>query len=81
MGTRENYQRTLLAACYVLGDENALAARLHCPLRSVLDWLLGEVPVPTDVFLRAVDIVTASNGRFIEDTTVFLEQVRKRNGF
>jgi len=79
MGSRRNCQRILLAACSIVGDEVALAARLHRPLSSTLDWLLGDVAVPTDVFLTAVDIVTEHNGRFIGDTSVYLREVRRRN--
>ena len=50
MGMRDTYQRTLVRACLVVGDETALAQRLGVPLPSLVDWLLGDRPVPADVF-------------------------------
>ncbi|MBV9359955.1 MAG: hypothetical protein JO292_01065 [Betaproteobacteria bacterium] len=44
-----------------------------------MDWLLGEVPVPVEVFLRAVDIVIAANKETMADSKALLEQIRKRH--
>ena len=68
MGTRDTYQKTLVQACIVAGDETALAAKLGVPVTTVVDWLLGIRPAPTDMFLRAVDVVLVSNKQHIEDT-------------
>jgi DNA-binding NarL/FixJ family response regulator len=59
MGTRGTYQKVLVQACLAVGDEATLARRLDVPLPSLVDWLLGHGTLPTDVFLRAVEIVLA----------------------
>ncbi|MBV9190277.1 MAG: hypothetical protein JOZ85_07325 [Betaproteobacteria bacterium] len=76
---RETHHRTLMRACLIAGDEVTLASRLHVPLPSLVDWLLGEVPVPVEVFLRAVDIVIAANKETMADSKALLEQIRKRH--
>jgi hypothetical protein len=35
--------------------------------------------VPTDVFLRAVDIVLASHKKQVDDNRAFLDQIRRRH--
>ncbi len=59
MTTRHTYQRTLLKACQLLGDEIELARQMGVPVRHVLEWLLGVRPLPPAAFLRAVDVVYA----------------------
>ena len=73
------YRRTLMEACNIAGNETALAKRLHKPKPKVVCWLLGSASVPDDVFLQAVDIVTASKKRHIEDADLFVRQIRRRN--
>ena len=79
MGTRENYQSALIGACMMLGDESKLAMRLQQPVTRVVDWMLGYRPIPTSVFLAAVDIVIEENQLRIADARVFLDEVRRRN--
>lgn len=79
MGMRDTYQRTLVRACLVLGDESALAERLGVPLPSLVDWLLGERPVPADVFLSATDIVLQAQKQQVRDNRAFLEDIRRRH--
>ena len=78
MGMRDTYQRTLMRACLVLGDEAALARRLGVPVPAVVDWLLGEKPVPTQVFLEVADIVLGAHKQQVRDNQAFLEEVRRR---
>lgn len=59
MGTRDTYQKVLVQACLAAGDEETLAKKLDVPLSNLVDWLLGHRKLPTDVFLRAVEIVLA----------------------
>ena len=80
MGSRDTYRRTLVRACIAAGDESALAEQLGVEAKDVVNWLLGDKPVPTDVFLRAVDVVVTTHTKHIEDVRGFLEQVRHRNG-
>ena len=79
MGTRDTYQHTLLKACLVAGDESALAKKLGVPVSKAIDWLLGDEPMPTEIFLRAVDIVLASNKAQIEANRRLLEEIRRRH--
>jgi len=79
MGHRDTYQKTLVQALIVAGDETALAAKLGVPVMSVVDWLLGDKQVPIDMFLRAVDVVLASNKQHIEDTRALIAHIRERH--
>jgi DNA-binding transcriptional regulator YdaS (Cro superfamily) len=65
----------------IAGDETELAKRLGVPVPAVVDWLLGNRPVPTDIFLRAVDVVLAASKQHVEAVSEFLEQVRRRQGY
>jgi hypothetical protein len=78
MGTRDTYHKTLIRACIVAGDETELATQLGVPVAAVVDWLLGDRPVPVAIFLRAVDLVVASNKEHIEAVRDFLDKVRRR---
>ena len=79
MGTRDTYQKALIQACIVAGDETALAAKLGVPVMTVVDWLLGEKQVPVDMFLRTVDILLASNKQHIEDTRALIAHILQRH--
>jgi hypothetical protein len=51
------YSRTLVRAARIVGGEAELALRLNISA-SILDlWIMGRVVPPTEVFLKAVDIV------------------------
>jgi hypothetical protein len=79
MGTRAAYQRVIIHACIACGDEAAFAEAIGTPVSEVVDWLLGERPVPPHYYLKAVDIVLASNRKQVSDNRRFLEQVRSRH--
>lgn len=77
--SKGTYHRALIDACTILGDETALAARLDQPVGRVVDWLMGTVPVPVKTFHLCVDILISSHRRGIDETEVFLAEVRRRN--
>ena len=77
MGTRDTYQKTLMKACIVSGDETALANKLGVPVGTVVSWLLGDAPMPTEMFLRAVDIVLASTKQHVADTHALLDRIKQ----
>jgi hypothetical protein len=78
VGTRDTYQRTLLKACIITGDETLLAEKLAVPVAFVIDWLLGNTSMPPEIFLRAVDIVLGCSQQQVQDTNALLERIRSR---
>jgi DNA-binding CsgD family transcriptional regulator len=76
MGTRDIYQRTLVRACAVAGDETALAKRLGVPVERLVGWLLGNSALPVDVFLRALDIVLTRSKQQVRQNHAYLERIR-----
>ena len=50
---------TLARAAYILGGFEPLRRYLHVPAVLLALWMSGVEPAPTDVFLKAVDIVEA----------------------
>ena len=86
MSVRETYHWALVRACLAVGDEVALAKQLHVPLPSLVGWLLGDAPVPAQVFLCAVDLLIAANRQtlvhnqeFLERSEKLLDELRKRH--
>ena len=53
------YVRTLRRAAEIVGGAEALALQLEVSSADLATWLAGTGTVPQEVFLRAVDIVTA----------------------
>ena len=51
------YTKVLHRACQIAGGVEHLAARLRVPVPTLFRWLDGEAEPPTQVFLKAVDIV------------------------
>ena len=49
--------RTLRRALATLGSEERLAAELQVSVVDVASWLSGERIAPSDVFIKALDIV------------------------
>lgn len=56
---QEVYGRTLRRAAEIAGGVRELAARMNVPLDDMWCWTQGVRPIPQEIFLRAVDIVTA----------------------
>lgn len=52
------YARTLRRAGEIVGPKE-LAVRLGVPFDDLWQWMQGTKRAPTDVFLKAVDIVVA----------------------
>jgi hypothetical protein len=85
MGTRDTYHEALVRACILAGDETQLAKRLNVPLSALVDWLLGDKPVPPDIFLRAVDLLLTAQKQHakavqaqVEATRDFVDSLRRR---
>jgi hypothetical protein len=79
MGVWATRQRTVLRACAIAGDEVKLAELLGVPVQEVVDWVLGNVTVPTAQFLALVDIVLDDNRKGIELNRDFIQRVRERH--
>ena len=77
MASRDTYQKVLLRACWIAGDETTLGHRLGVSPETVTTWLLGEAPIPTYVFLKAVDIVLAGSQNDTKRNRDFLRRVRE----
>jgi DNA-binding transcriptional regulator YdaS (Cro superfamily) len=56
----ETYRNVLIYATAMVGGEQSLAERLGVSAQQILDWTTGIEPIPTAVFLKAVDVVTAA---------------------
>ena len=65
-------------ACAIAGDETKLAQELRVPVSRLVGWLLGDMEVPTDTFLKAVDIVLANTKVKITETRAMLEEIKRR---
>jgi DNA-binding transcriptional regulator YiaG len=53
--------RTLRRALATLGSEERLAAELHVSVVDVASWLSGERIAPSEVFIKALDIVARTH--------------------
>ncbi len=53
------YTQTLRRASEIVGGINELGMKLGVSAFDIERWLLGQAAIPPDVFLRAVDIVSA----------------------
>jgi hypothetical protein len=60
VGDREIYVNTLKYALAIAGSEVALSVRLRVPVAKLQIWLKRVEPVPTAVFLDAVDVIAAA---------------------
>jgi hypothetical protein len=55
--------RTLRRALATVGSEERLAAELNVSPLTLVSWLVGEKPAPSDVFIAALDIVASGRTR------------------
>jgi hypothetical protein len=78
MGTRDTYQKVLLQACVIAGDEAKLAKALGVSVSDVVDWVLGAGQCPNDVFLRAVDLVLGGTSARLTETRAMLDAIKRR---
>jgi len=53
------HARTLKRAAQIAGGYLQLGTQLGVPTADVASWAEGTKPVPEEMFLRAIDIVTA----------------------
>jgi DNA-binding transcriptional regulator YdaS (Cro superfamily) len=53
------YSRTLRRAAHILGGADKLATELQVSPTNLALWMQGTGVPPSDVFLQAVDLVTA----------------------
>jgi len=56
-------QRTLSRAADALGSMERLAEALQVTQAVLADWVAGEAAVPTDAYLKALDIVARGRPR------------------
>jgi hypothetical protein len=63
MPQRETYRKTLEQAAAIAGGELNLSVRLKVPMSILQNWLAGSDAVPDDVFLAAVDLISAEKLR------------------
>jgi hypothetical protein len=75
----ESDRRMLVQACIVVGDETVLAERLQVSVKVVVDWLLGDAPVPLEVFPSVVDIVLSATRKQVEDNGALIERIKGRH--
>ena len=71
----ETYRNTLTYALAIAGNERALAERLGVNVQEILNWMMGIEPVPTKVFLKAVDVVLAATAEDIRRSREVLIQL------
>ena len=56
----QTYRNILSYAAAIAGNEQVLAERIGVHLQQLLRWTSGIEPVPADIFLRAVDVVSTA---------------------
>jgi hypothetical protein len=78
MAGGDTYRMTLMRACVLVGGEGQLARKFGVPEKRIVEWLLGEIPLPGDVFLRAVDVVLAYNTQHVQESKAALEAIKQR---
>lgn len=77
MSDNEIYRSTLTYALSIAGSERKLAERLGVKIPEVLNWTMGIQHVPTDIFLKAVDVVLAATADEIRHSREVLIQLKK----
>ena len=76
MSHGETYRSTLTYALAIAGSEQRLAERLGVKVPQVLNWLWGIEPIPTDVFLKAVDVVASATSEEIWRSREMLQKYK-----
>jgi hypothetical protein len=80
---RETYRNTITYALSIVGgSERMLAERLGVRMGELVNFLAGVEEVPTDIFLKAVDVVLAATADDIRIARTVLEKLKceKRAG-
>ena len=74
---RETYRNTVTYALSIVGgSERMLAEKLGVRLGDLINYLTGVEEVPTEVFLRAVDVVLAATAEDIRHARTILEKLK-----
>jgi hypothetical protein len=74
---REIYRNTITYALSIVGgSERALAEKLDVRVGELVNFLTGVEEVPTDTFLKAVDVVLAATAEDIRRARSILETLR-----
>jgi len=58
-GMSSVYARALKRAAEIVGGETEFARQLSIPAATLRRWTTGETTPPMEVFLKAVDVITA----------------------
>jgi hypothetical protein len=76
---RETYRTTITyALSIVAGSETLLAQRLGIEVGELVNYLAGVETAPTDVFLKAVDVVLGATAEDLKHSRSILEQIRNK---
>lgn len=76
MADGDTYRDLLTYALAIAGNERALAERLGVKVPQVLNWTAGIEPIPTAIFLKAVDVVLASTAEDIRRSRETLRRLK-----
>lgn len=76
MAHSETYRNTLTYALAIAGNERLLAERLGVKVQQVLNWTMGIEQVPTNIFLKAVDVVLAATADDIKRSRATLDKLK-----
>jgi hypothetical protein len=63
MALETAHTRTLQRALKIAGSTESLARALNVPPAELAAWMRGLRPLPTDVYLRALDMVASGSAR------------------
>jgi hypothetical protein len=74
---RETYRNTVTYALSIAGgSERRLAERLGVRVGDLVNYLAGVEEVPTEIFLKAVDVVLAATAEDIRQARSVLDKLR-----
>lgn len=77
MSHRETYRNTVTYALSIAGgSERRLAEKLGVRVGELVNYLAGVEDVPTEIFLKAVDVVLAATADDIRVARGILEKLR-----
>jgi hypothetical protein len=76
---RETYRGTVTYALSIVdGNERILAERLGVRLGELVNYLIGVEPIPTAIFLKAVDVVLAATAEDLKRSRSILERIKNK---
>jgi hypothetical protein len=68
-----------MQACYLAGGETQLARELNVPVEALVSYLVGDIRIPNDLFLKAVDFVLANHKKRVAEDGKWLTDFLKRH--